>query len=98
MRDAEEGPNGCRYTVCRRKRTLRRLSCPSVHFQHLATDKRCASANGSGIDEALRPQVDRPGLSRYQFANVAGDYAFDRRVCTVDSPPCHMIIPNPEEK
>ena len=38
-----------------------------------------------GTNEALRPQVDRPGLSRYQFANVAGDYAFDRRVCTVDS-------------
>ena len=36
-------------------------------------------------NEALRPQVDRPGLSGYQFAAVAGDYAFDRREYKVDT-------------
>ena len=51
----------------------------------MASDQLGASANGPGTNEALRPQVDRSGLSRYQFAAFAGDYAFDRRVCSVDS-------------
>ena len=38
-----------------------------------------------GIDEAFRPQVDRPGLSRYQFATVAGVHEVDRRVRGVDT-------------
>ena len=51
----------------------------------MASDQLGASANGPGTNEALRPQVDRSGLSRYQFAAFAGEYAFDRREYKVDT-------------